>query len=284
MTFKALSALAGAALSLAAVNNATVGAVVPTAAFAAANPYDTIIANVTPTLVTIKFTMKISSPRGENERPMEVGGIMIRADGLVLASNWVLNPYAGRSAEVTAVPNDIKILIGDDTEGVPAKLIATDKELDLAWLKIDEPAKDGYKFLDLGATSTPALGDQVICIDRMGKLVDRAPKLMVGRTAGTTTKPRKLFMTDALDSTYPGTPAFGADGKLIGIVSLQLPDGEFDEAVMNDLRRLGPVILPAENIASATKRVLEQEAERVKSGGEAPKAAEPEKKPEGEKK
>lgn len=245
---------------------------------AAPNPYQSIVSTVTPALVTIKFMMKISSPRGDTERPMEVSGVMISKDGLVLASNWVLNPYAGRAADMSAVPTDLKVLIDDDTEGVPARLIATDKELDLAWVKIDQPAAGGYKALDFAASSTPELGAELVCVDRMGKLVDRAPKLMVGRAAGLTAKPRKLFMTDGLDASYPGTPAFTADGKLVGLVSLQLPDGEFDETVMGELRRLGPVILPAENIVSSTRRVLEQEAERTRSGADAPATPEDQKK------
>jgi hypothetical protein len=251
------------------------------------NPYEGIVSTITPALVTIKYTMKIATQGGERERPREVSGVMIQADGLVLASNIVLNPYStgGGGQDVTATPSDFKVLVGEDTEGVTARLIATDKELDLAWIKIDQPASGGYKALDLSATSAPALGDTIVCVDRMGKLVDRAPKITVGRAAGTASKPRKLYMADALDA-YPGTPAFTLDGKLVGLVSFQLPDGEPDESVMNDLRRLGPVVLPAENVSSATKRVLEQEADRAKSGGDAAKTPAPaaEKKPEGDKK
>jgi len=283
MKCKNLCMLAGALLGVSGINaglahGATPAA--PAASRAEPNPYEAIVSKVTPTLVTIKFTMKISGSRGEQERPMEVAGVMIRADGLVLASNVVLNPASVQPGGVTAVPTDVKILIGDDTEGVPARLVATDKELDLAWVQIDQPTAEGYKALDLGASSTPELGVEVVCVERMGKVVDRAPKVLLGHTAGIAAKPRRLFMTDGLNC-YPGTPAFTADGKLIGVVSFQLPDGELDESVMNDLGRLGPVILPVENIAAATKRVLEQEAERAKSG-DAPKPAAPA--PEGEKK
>ncbi len=293
MTFTNLCLLAGAALSITASNAALAqydmgddrhegGTLVLASAMpalrrtapapaATANPYESIVATTAPALVTIKFTMKISSQqRGESERPMEVAGVMIRPDGMVLASNVVLNPASVNPGGVTAVPTDIKVLIGDDTEGVTASLIATDKELDLAWVKIEKPDAAGYKSIDLAASGAPALGSDIVSVERMGKLVDRAPKISIGRAAGTAAKPRKLYMVDGLD-TYPGAPTFSVEGKFLGVMSFQFPDGEADESAMDDLRRLGLVILPAESIASATKRVLEQEVERAKTRGDAPK-------------
>lgn len=260
----------------------------PARGAATANPFEAIVAAAAPAVVTIKFTMKLSSPRGETERPRELTGLMVSKDGMVLASNVVLNPWVG-SPEITAVPSDLKILIGDDTEGVDARLIATDKELDLAWIKITSPATAGYTALDMSSGAEPTLGDRIVTVDRMGKLVDRVARISVGTAAGTTSKPRKLYMVDGL-STYPGPAAFTSEGKLIGVVSFVMPDEDADESVGTDIRRLGAVLLPAENIAAATRRVLEQEAERAKSGGgEAAKPAEGEKpaddkKPEGEKK
>lgn len=210
-------------------------------------------------LVTVKMVMKM--PGHDEAREMEVAGTMIDPSGLVLVSNAQLGGLATRMGMAAPSLSDVKVLIGDDTEGLSAKVWTRDSDLDLAWVKIDaDKAKDKkFDFVDLANAATPKAGDKLYGVQKMGKFFDRAVQVSVGYVSATTKKPRPLFVPGGnVQSTY-GLPIFTADQKLAGIMIVQMPDADEAENMRGGGFE-GPMILPASEVASATARAKEAPA------------------------
>lgn len=224
-------------------------------------------------IVTIKHVLKVEGGGDSvgDDQETEVTAVMIDPHGLIVCANSVLlgqyglmarfNPQAG----LAVTPTEIKVLIGDDTEGVEAKVLSRDTELDLAWLQVEKPAADPYVFVDLGRSAEPFVGEPIVTVGRLGKFFDRRLMLHEARIVGTTSKPRELIIADGI-STQPGSPdnaagmpAFAADGKVVGIAVLQLPGAEemSGGGAMDQIRGYDRMILPAAEVLKATERAKE---------------------------
>src|SRR5690606_5287241 len=95
-------------------------------------------------------------------------------------------------------------------------------------------------------------------VSRMDKFFGRAQVVNEGRLRGIATTPRRLYApTSSLlaDRGDLGMPVFNADGAVVGFIIVQIPDKESMEAT--DSLGGGPMILPVEQVARATKRALE---------------------------
>lgn len=223
--------------------------------------------------VTIKFVLKMEGQFGDRENETEATGVIIEPDGLVLASSSQLGTPRFMRQFGNARPTDLKVLIGDDTEGLPATVMARDTELDLAWVKLKEPSKKKLEYLDLGKSVKPQVGDTLVFLRRMGKYFDRAVTVGQLRVAGKTTKPRELIVPGGGASLEPGLPAFTAQGEVVGFVVLQLPDAEELESNFGAFAGLGRdigsgLILPTVDVIKATER-----AKRGEIKGDAEDAA-----------
>lgn len=223
-----------------------------------ADIYKTLLEEKAPTLVTVKFLLRMEGQFGKRESEAEITGIMIDPKGLVLCANSKLGAPRRFGS---ATPTDIKVLVGDDIEGMPAKLLARDTELDLAWVRVEEPGDKTFEFVDIKDPGEPAIGDRLYAPRRMAKFFDRTPVIADGRLAGRAKKPRDLLVPTGL-SLDAGQPVFTEGGKLVGIVSLQLPEDEEFEAnpmaFMSIGRDIGGgLILPTAQVNKATERALE---------------------------
>lgn len=253
-----------AALAVATTTTLLVGAF-PTAAVAApaaadnANDpmYARIAGQVGPALVKVKMILK-GGMMGDQGREVEVEGTMIESDGMVLVSNALIGGMMSRMGQGGITPTDVKVLIGDDTEGLTAKVLARDTELDLAWVKIDDAkAKDQtFAHVDLVSAGQAAQGDRLYSVSKMGKFFGQALTVSEGRCMAVTSKPRKLIVPSATVIANYGQPAFNAEGKCVGIFVVQLP--EEDGMSGNPGQGFeGPMILPAAEVVAATKRAKE---------------------------
>jgi S1-C subfamily serine protease len=260
------------------------GAALGSAAVAAAEPdFEAMAAAHAPAIVTIKFVMKMELPgMGDREEETETFGVMIDPKGLVLVSNTQMGGFMTmmarrRGMEISVKPSKIKVLVGDDTVGVDATLIARDSELDLAWVKVTEPAGGGakpFEVLDFTASGEAKLGQKLYLVAREGRFFDRVPSVTEFRVAALAKKPRALILPGGQSL---GMPVFDGSGKVVGVTVLQLAADEESDGGMSG-RSGGAAILPASEVVSATKRALETAA----AGGgeeaaeEKAKAAEPE--------
>lgn len=219
-----------------------------------------ILEKHSPALVHVKFVLKIEGMGQDREMPEEIGGIMIEDSGLVLVSNFQTGGMASMMGAngMSATPREIKVLIGDDQEGVDATLIARDSEADLAWVKITDPKGKKYDAIDFSKGASPDLGDEVVFVGRKGKYFDRVPFVQMHRIEAVTKKPRHLFLVET--QAY-GSPAFSSEGAPVGVVIFQTPNREESEGASMDMSdRGGLAILPAADIMTATARAKEAAA------------------------
>lgn len=225
--------------------------------------YQAFVDKTAPALVTVKFVLKVQGAGGQREIEREFTAVMVSAEGMVLCSSVQLGTSKlMRRFSGTATPTDIKILIGDDTEGVDAKLLASDADLDLSWLQIKEPGEDGYVFVDFAKSRSVPVGGTLLTISRMDKFFDRAPLLNQGRLGGKTRKPRELLLPSSGLNVTPGMPIFAEDGSTVGIVVIQSPDPE-DRAANPRMagQSTAALILPSAEVVKATKQAMETAAE-----------------------
>ncbi len=218
--------------------------------------FQKLLAEKTPAIVTIKFVLKTKSRWGESDNEQEATAVVIEPDGLVLCSKTELGgPAAYFRDSGTSTPTDIKVLIGDDTEGLDAKLIARDSELDLMWLRIKDPGERKFAYVDLRKSAVPRIGDYIYSVRRMDKYFDRIAVVGEGRIGGVTEKPRKLYVPSGVGGSL-GLPVYNAGGKLIGVPIRLTPDREELESSRGMYGGWG-LILPAEEVVKATRRAKE---------------------------
>lgn len=257
---------------------------------AGAEAYRSILEQRSPAVVTVRFVLDIQlggtvggamGDRGQ-EVETEISGVVVDPAGLVLCSNTLMGGFAGLMGrlmgggaefEISATPKNIEVLVGDSTEGLPARLVARDTDLDLAWLRLEEAPASALAAIDLSAGVPAHVGQQFVAVRRFDKIFARAPGLIEGRIGGEVVKPRRLLVPAAQTSAH-GLPVFDLAGDLIGVTVLQFPDDETlasgGMAAMWQSTRLAEVlsavILPAAEVARATELAREIEAER--SAGE----------------
>lgn len=223
-------------------------------------------------LASIKFVMKIEP--GSQEQEAEITAVMIDSKGILLCSNTQTGGFPpllqSRMGGMTATPINIKVLLGDDTDGLPAKIIARDSELDLAWIQIDDAGDRTFTAVDFTQGQTPAVGETLLTVARLGKFFDRAPILQTTRLGGITRMPRRLYIpADASIANELGTPVFTTTGAPVGFTVLQLPEVEDVEGGgMNAREYMSVVILPAEDVVRATARAMEAAATSPASSDE----------------
>lgn len=271
-----LIALAGLALGIAALTAAAGLSAPASPALHAADAarddgalYKTLVEKAGPSIVTLKMVLKFQG-MGDEGRDHEVSGLMIDPKGLILVSNVMIG---GSARGMTITPSDVKVLFADEdesSEGLKAKMVARDSELDLAWFQIDdEKAKDRtFAAVDLAPSASGTLGDRLYTVQRMDKFFDRTTYVSEGAVGGTTVKPRKLIIPSGFQ-VEPGGAVFGTDGKVVGVGAIILPsEDDMDMGSPGQMySRTGPLILPAAEVRSATERAKEMAA---KGEGEKP--------------
>lgn len=265
----ALSVLAVAGLALSSVAAAPAEMPAAPAEMPAAQSagYGQIVEKTAPSIVTIKFILK-----GEDESEEETSGVIIDGSGLVLASNLAFGGIMARFGNAPA-PTNIKVMVGDDTEGVEAKLIARDSELGLAWIKVDKAPATPYTAISLSDAAEPKVGDPLVMVSLMGKYFDREPMLSDGYVSSIVTKPRRLVMPSVgiVAGGELGLPVFDSAGKLVGVTTVILPEREeMDSGNMREAMKgfLGSMILPAAEVKAATDRALAAAPEKAEEAAE----------------
>lgn len=217
-----------------------------------------------PSVVTLKFVLKIKGGGSEQESESEINGVMIDAKGLVLCSGTQTGGFSesmrrrfGRGGDFSVTPTDMKVLIGDDSEGVEAKIVARDTDLDLAWVQITKPADKPYAFVDLSKSPTVRPGEAAYVVRRMDKFFDRAEVISEGWIAGIVKKPREMYVPGGTIGTANGLTVFNAGGDPLGFLIVQMSD---EEESRSSRGASGTFILPCTEVAKATQRARESAA------------------------
>lgn len=233
----------------------------------------TIVSDRSPAMVGVKFIASVDFRGQTQEIEGEAMALMIDPKGLMVVSGNEIGQAKGMAAAL----KEVKILIGDDTEGVPAKLIGRDSELDLAWLRIEKPSDKGYSSIDPTKSGSPKIGDQLVGIDRMSKYFDRAPVAFNTTVGGITKKPRTLYIPSGGMVLGVGLPFFTPGGEFVGMSVIQSANADSEEGMGSRSRERmsyfdrGLKILPAAEIVAATGRAIEAEKSGKGVGMDEPK-------------
>jgi hypothetical protein len=179
-----------ARLSLAAVVLCAAGTAVsalPTTLPLQAETGDTqkIVDANAPAIVTLKFILK----GGEQDEEVETTGIVIDPSGIILSNNNAFGGLMARFGGPTPTPSEIKVLVGDDTQGVDASFMARDSDLGLAWVKLNEAPAKPLAAVDLSKSVSATLGQDLVEVSLMGKFFDRAPIVSTAHVAASSTSP-----------------------------------------------------------------------------------------------
>lgn len=215
-----------------------------------------------PAIVTLKFILK----GGEQDEEVETTGIVIDPSGIILSNNNAFGGLMARFGGPTPTPSEIKVLIGDDTQGADASFMARDSDLGLAWVKLNEAPAKPLAAVDLSKSVPATLGQDLVEISLMGKFFDRAPIVSTAHVAAVVKKPRELYIPSiGLASGEMGMPVFTTKGELLGITTLILPDQEEVVGNSGGMRAImrgitGGMILPAAEAHAATLRAKETAA------------------------
>ena len=210
------------------------------------------------------------SPSRSEESKSEATGTVISPTGLTILSLSETDPSAlleammgpsgpqGLKMETEIV--DVRIMLRDGTE-IPAEVILRDKDLDMAFLRPVEKPDSPFAYVDLTLDSEPEILDQLITINRLGKVAGRAHSASVERVDAIVERPRTFYIPGMNPTnTNLGCPAFALDGKIVGFFLMRAirTGGSGGRSMFgggNDSVRV--IILPARDVLEAAAQVPE---------------------------
>ena len=164
----------------------------------------------------------------ERDSRLDLGGAIVDPSGLVMAWNSqisaarigelmrILGGSPGFSVEIK--PVDFKVYLKDPRREVQAFLAATDSNLDLAFLQLEELPDTPLTTIDFSRSVEPDVGDEIVAIARLGRKFDDAPFLQTARIGGHLRKPRRAMIVDGRLASY-GLPVFTPEGEPVGALT-----------------------------------------------------------------
>jgi len=241
--------------------------------------------------VSMVFKTQVSMEgRGaENEESKtEVIGTIIDPSGLTVVSLYQSSPeeqfrsmgYGDeKGIKLTAETTDVKIRLGTGQE-LPAKIVLRSEDLDLSFIRPAVKPATPLPYVDLTQSCKLEALDQIVNLDRLGKVAGRIIAVSLDRVLAVIEKPRTFYVP--ANSGSLGSPIFSLDGKIAGIiVSRRLPaSGNSDSSMFSgyDDTQLY-VALPAEDVLETAKQAPEQAIPEVKPTPAPAPAAAPAPKP-----
>jgi len=226
-------------------------------------------------IVTVKLVVNYSISFGgqdqQKESKTEAVGVVIDPSGLTVISLTTIDPSAMMKAQMRGSPQemkidsqvkDAKIVLADNTE-IAAEVILRDKDLDVAYLRpVEKPAKP-FVAIDLTKAVKPQLLDEVVCLNRLGKVANRVVAVSLERIDALVDRPRPFYILSPGGSSGIGSPVFALNGAPIGIVLIRNSptEGEANVASMfsGASGSLGvmPIIVPAADLLEDAKQAME---------------------------
>ena len=222
-------------------------------------------------VVTVKMVIKEKYSMGgesqDNESKTEATGAVIGDDGLTVLAlsstdpTTVIRNMMGSRAddmEMSCEITDMKFLLDDGTE-ISAKVVLRDNELDLAYARpLTKPAAP-MAFIDLKNEAKPQLLEQLVAVNRLGKVANRVYALSFERVEAIVDKPRTFYAPgqDPTNSAQ-GSPVFALDGKIVGIFVLRtIKDTSGGRGGMfgGSRENMMPILLPAADILESAQQV-----------------------------
>jgi S1-C subfamily serine protease len=227
---------------------------------------------VTVKLVTENRMVAQGREMSKTEGKSEVTGTIIDPSGLVLVSLFSVDSskvfermaaMSGGAAnyKMETQVTDVKIRLPDGEE-LPAKIVLRDEDLDLAFIRPTEKLAETMPAVDLSDKAEPRLLDPIVVLNRMGKVANWAPAVILDRIYAIVEKPRRFYVPtpNAMEGGL-GSPVFALDGKAVGIFVLRVaPSADSGMgSLFGGMSSMGllPIILPSEDILAVAQQAPE---------------------------
>jgi hypothetical protein len=226
-------------------------------------------------VVTVKlvvaYSVSYSGRDQQSESKTEAVGTVIDPSGLTVISLTAIDPSAMMKArmrnaqadlKIESEVKDTKIVLGDGTE-IPAEIALRDKDLDVVFLRPTDKSAKPFAAIDLTKASKPQVLDQVICLNRLGKVANRVATVSIERVDALIERPRPFYVLGVGGSSGVGSPVFALSGASLGIMLIRNAptDGEANLASMFSGPGGGlgilPVIVPAADLVEDAKQAME---------------------------
>ena len=191
--------------------------------------YNSILDDYRQSVVTIEAVIETEIRAGgqsqESENRIEVPGVLLNDDGLVMASS---RPFSsdfledalagtGQQFQTNVSISDITIVL-DDGEDFDAFVVATDSDFELAFLQMEDIEYRSFPFVELNESADIDKGDKLYTLARLGEEYDYAPHVRYLLVEGEVDRPREAWIATA----YPnliGMPFFNEDGEPAGVLA-----------------------------------------------------------------
>lgn len=181
---------------------------------------------VLPSVVGIKVEYSVSSVFYRNmtsTATAEGSGVIISSDGYILTNNHIINSSSSSSFYEVGKANKITVYLYNDETAYEGKIIGTDKQTDLAVIKIE---KDGLTAAKLGDSDSLKVGEFAMAVGNplgMQSSVSSGMISAVNRTVTTDGNTYNLIQTDAaINSGNSGGALVNSKGEVIGINTLKM--------------------------------------------------------------
>lgn len=222
--------------------------------------------------------------QSDEESKTEITGTVIDPSGLTVVALSATDPTSVitqmmgdmmQDMNISSEITDAKILMQDGSE-VPVQIVLRDKDLDLAFLRPVEPVASPMPAVDLASAAEAQLLDQLIVINRLGRVAGRTYGLSLERIEAVVERPRRFYIPgkDPTNSSL-GCPSFTPDGKLVGILVLRTMaagggGGGMMSMLGNAQEGIAAIILPASDVAEVAAQAPQVGEAPVETGDDEP--------------
>jgi hypothetical protein len=195
--------------------------------------YKKFIAEKAPAIVAVKMVLTIEGGIGgrtqERETSLDLTGVVVDESGLVMiaadaltAAQRARNPARpggeGGAIEVNVKPSNVRVVIPGEEREHPALLVATDSNLNLAFVQILELGERKLAAVPFDPEARAEVGEELIGVGRHGQTFDHAPFFGTVRVTGEIEQPRAMYSFDGRFAER-GIPLFTRSGKAVGVLS-----------------------------------------------------------------
>ncbi len=218
--------------------------------------------------LVVKSQMSMHGKGGNaNEMKQEITGTVMNRDGLIVTSLSAIDPTSVYKAmmgpgdagfNMESNVTSASILLEDGTE-LPARVILRDPDLDLAFIRPLEKPDAPMPHVDFTEDASPGLLEEVVAINRLGRVARRTHTASLERIEGIVTKPRTFYIPgqgQGGSNASVGCPAFALGGNLIGIAVLRTAHSKGFDMRGNFL----VILVPAADILEAAEQAPPLEA------------------------
>jgi hypothetical protein len=216
-------------------------------------------------VVTVKLVvnMKYSfpgSPSQEQEQKLDVTGVIVDPSGLAVLALSQSDPTSlfanqmpdGMDMEVELRSASYLLENGDE---IDVERVMWDSDLDLAFFRPVEALDETLQHVDLSDSADAEILDQVLVVNRLGRVTNRAYSVSIEWIEAIMERPRTFYITGKQDTRSGlGCPAFALNGKVVGLLLLHTISGGD-----NPMDNITSVILPASDIADLIPEAMEAE-------------------------